>query len=316
MNFAWRDYTEEDALLADGWLDEEAIRHTGLDDGFDDCYRYWKEQPETRMGENLWGKLFSVEDVPVGVCLLAMENGILTVSELLIDPAKRGNGYGSAALKELLEKSGDILGKRLISAKAVIYPDNIASQKAFEKAGFRFESAHPDGDAWYYRYDRFSFVPIDREKLPTILPSLFAILHGNMNVIAPTGNSYTEDEALWCSCIAEAMKKPARRLIRITDGDILAGFFMYYVNGNLWMMEEIQFAPAYQGSGLFRLLYAYLLATLPPAIEVVEAYANKKNQKSIGILEHLGLAVMGENHNGNCYHFRGRYRDLREKLQG
>ena len=120
MTFAWRDYTEADAPMADGWLDEEAIRHTGLDDGFDDCYRYWKEQPEIHMGENLWGKLFSVGDTPVGVCLLGMENGVLTVSELLIDPVKRGNGYGSAALKELLEKSGDILDKRFVSAKAVI----------------------------------------------------------------------------------------------------------------------------------------------------------------------------------------------------
>ena len=315
MTFAWRDYTEADAPMADGWLDEEAIRHTGLDDGFDDCYRYWKEQPEIHMGENLWGKLFSVGDTPVGVCLLGMENGVLTVSELLIDPVKRGNGYGSAALKELLEKSGDILDKRFVSAKAVIYPDNIASQKAFEKAGFRFESAHPDGDAWYYRYDRFSIRPIDREKLPTILPSLFAILHGNMNVIAPTGNSYTEDETLWCSCIAEALEKPARQLLLVMDGGAVAGFFMYYVNGNLWMMVEIQFAPAYQGIGLFRAFYAHLMESLPNSVEYVEAYANKQNQKSIGILEHLGLAVTGENKNGNSYHFRGRYSDLKESLK-
>ena len=25
---------------------------------------------------------------------------------------------------------------------------------AFEKAGFKFESEHPDGDAWNYRYKR------------------------------------------------------------------------------------------------------------------------------------------------------------------
>ena len=137
-----------------------------------------------------------------------------------------------------------------------------------------------------------------------------------MNVIAPTGNSYTEDETLWCSCIAEALEKPARQLLLLQDSETLAGFFMYYVNGELWMMEEIQFASAYQGSGLFRALYAHLMESLPNSVEYVEAYANKQNQKSIGILEHLGLAVTGENHNGNCYHFRGRYRDLREKLQG
>lgn len=315
MTFAWRDYTEADAPMADGWLDEEAIRHTGLDDGFGDCCQYWKEQPETLWGENMWAKMFCVDGAPVGVCLLAMENSVLTVSEMLIDPMQRGKGYGSAALQELLAEGSAILGKQIFSAKAVIYPDNIASQKAFKKAGFRFESAHPDGDAWYYRYDRFSIRPIDREKLQTILPSLFAILHGNMNVIAPTGNSYTEDETLWCSCIAEALEKPARQLLLLQDGETLAGFFMYYVNGELWMMEEIQFAPAYQGSGLFRALYARLFEILPDSVEYVEAYANKQNQKSIGILEYLGLAVTGENHNGNCYHFRGAYESIKETLK-
>jgi RimJ/RimL family protein N-acetyltransferase len=264
----------------------------------------------------MWAKMFCVDGTPVGVCLLGMENSVLTVSEILIDPMQRGKGYGSAALQELLAEGSAILGKQILSAKAVIYPDNIASQKAFEKAGFRFESAHPDGDAWYYRYDRVSFVPIDRRNARDILPRLFEILHGNMRVIAPTGNSYTEDEALWISCIAEALEKPARQLLLVMDGGAVAGFFMYYVNGNLWMMEEIQFAPAYQGSGLFQLLYARLFEILPDSVEYVEAYANKQNQKSTRILEHLGLAVTGENHNGNCYHFRGRYRDLREKLQG
>lgn len=316
MTFVWREYTEADASLADGWLDEEAIRHTGLDDGFGDCCQYWKEQPETLWGENMWAKMFCVDGAPVGVCLLAMENSVLTVSEILIDPMQRGKGYGSAALQELLAEGSAILGKQILSAKAVIYPDNIASQKAFKKAGFRFESAHPDGDAWYYRYDRFSFVPIDRRNARDILPRLFEILHGNMSVIAPTGNSYTEDEALWISCIAEALEKPARQLLLVMDGGAVAGFFMYYVNGNLWMMEEIQFAPAYQGSGLFRALYARLFEILPDSVEYVEAYANKQNQKSIAILKHLGLEAVGESKNGNSYHFRGRYSDLREKLQG
>ena len=188
------------------------------------------------------------------------------------------------------------------------------AQKAFEKAGFRFEQAHPDGDAWYYRYDRFSIRPIDRENLQEMLSRLFVILHGNMSVIAPTGNSYEEDEALWCSCIEEAMKKEARQLLVMWDGEAIAGFFMYYTNGSLWMMEEIQIAPAYQGSGLFRALYAYLFATLPDSVESVEAYANKQNQKSIAILKHLGLDAVGESKNGNSYHFRGTYKNLKEAL--
>ena len=150
------------------------------------------------------------------------------------------------------------------------------------------------------------------EKDRELLPRLFAILHENMNAIAPTGNSYEEDEALWCTCIEEALSKDPRKLLMIYDGETLAGFFMYYVNGDLWMMEEIQFAPAYRGSGLFSKLYAYLQSILPSSVTYVEAYANKKNEKSHGILKHLGLTVIGENKNGNSYHFRGRYSDLKE----
>ena len=37
-------------------------------------------------------------------------------------------------------------------AEACIFPSNIASIKAFEKAGFQYSHSHPEGDAWYYEY--------------------------------------------------------------------------------------------------------------------------------------------------------------------
>ncbi len=315
MIFAWIDYTEKDLRLIDEWLDEEAQVFTGMDDGFGAYYDYWVSEEDTRLGENFWVKVFCRDGVPAGLAVVSFWDGVFTVSEFLVAPALRRKGVGSAALQELLERGQSILGKTVVSAKAVIYPNNIASQKTFTKAGFHFEQVHPDGDAWYYRYDRFSFVPIDRKNVQDILPRLFEILHGNMNVIAPTGNSYAEDEELWISCIAEALEKPARQLLLLMDGGVPAGFFMYYVNGDLWMMEEIQFAPAYQGSGLFRALYAHMVSVLPDSVEFVEAYANKHNQKSQGVLTHLGLTIIGENHNGNSYRFRGTYSDLKEAIQ-
>ena len=93
------------------------------------------------------GVLAAIAAIAVGLW-----KGELTISELIVAPEKRSRGSGSALLIELLENSGGILGKDFESAKAVIFPDNAASQKAFERAGFHFESAHPDGDAWYYVY--------------------------------------------------------------------------------------------------------------------------------------------------------------------
>ena len=71
------------------------------------------------------------------------------------------------------------------------------------------------------------------------------------------------------------------------------------------MMEEIQLDRKYWGSGAFTELYRHLAAFVPDNIQWVEAYSNKRNLKSQGILKHLGLEITGENKKGTSYHFRG-----------
>ena len=156
-------------------------------------------------------------------------------------------------------------------------------------------------------------VELDKSRKDSVLPLLFAIMHANMSKIAPTGNSYEEDLLFWLSCVSPELEKEPRRILLIYDGDKLAGFFQYFVNNGLFMMEEIQFCDAYKGSGTFRELYAYLTGIIPENTELVEAYANKSNHKSIEILKHLGLEIIGENKNGVSYHFRGRYENILRK---
>lgn len=157
MRFTWSDYGEEYFDLVESWLDDEARRMMGFDDGDEDTWRayyeYWIHDELTRLGENYWHKIVSVCGKPFAVMAVFLTGEKeLSVSEYLVAPDMRNKGYGSAALTELLNFSDRIIGKESESAKAVIYPNNIASQKAFVKAGFQFESAHPDGDAWYYSY--------------------------------------------------------------------------------------------------------------------------------------------------------------------
>ena len=161
-----------------------------------------------------------------------------------------------------------------------------------------------------------SFRYLQKPPATDVLDEIFDILATNMRVIAPTGMTYEEDKAQWLSCVPPALEKEARQIVLIYADEELIGFFQYYVteDHSVFMMEEIQFAPAYHRSGLFRRLFAHLLSLLPDSVEYVEAYANKKNEKSQGILKHLGLTVIGENKNGNSYHFRGRYSDLKEAV--
>ena len=155
----------------------------------------------------------------------------------------------------------------------------------------------------------------DKNKLETILPKLFELLSSNMSIIAPTGNSYDEDYRIWLSNIESAMQKPQRQIILMLCDNDIVGYFQYYINSRTFMMEEIQIEKSYQGTGIFSAFYSWLVYQLPNDIECVEAYAHKKNIKSQGILEHLGLKQLGESKNGNSYHYIGEYINLKNKYK-
>ena len=149
------------------------------------------------------------------------------------------------------------------------------------------------------------FKDIPQEQIPQMLE----ILASNMRIIAPTGDSYEEDRKIW---LAEAV--PAfEHVILIFDDGQLAGYFQYRLQDNTLRMDEIQFAKPYQGSGLFRRLYQYIITIIPQDTQHVAACANKMNQKAQDILEYLGLQRIGENKNGKSFIYNGAYQAILEK---
>lgn len=148
-----------------------------------------------------------------------------------------------------------------------------------------------------------------------LLDEIFGILATNMRVIAPTGLTYEEDRAQWMACVPPALTKDARQMVLIYAGDELAGYFQYYVmaDHNVFLMEGIVIKEAYRGSGVFGELYRFLIPKLPDDIRFVEASADKRNAKSLAVLGHLGLTVIGENKNGISWHLRGDFAVLKEK---
>ena len=133
-------------------MDSEAKRFSGCNEGWEAYFNYWKSHKQTQIGVNFWGKIVFMHSIPIAVISLAHTEAKIIVSEFIAAPSYRGRGLGTQILQELLSHGTEILGFTIHTARAVIFPSNIASQKAFEKAGFEFESAHPDGDAWYYIY--------------------------------------------------------------------------------------------------------------------------------------------------------------------
>lgn len=150
---------------------------------------------------------------------------------------------------------------------------------------------------------KFSF--LDKSNSEKIMPILFDILFENMSEIAPTGNSYAEDYKIWSENAIPALKREFRQIILIINEDMIIGYFQYYTNNGLLMMEEIQIRKEYQEQGIFRNLYGLIIEHMLYDVSVVEAYANKKNPKSQAILMRLGLSVIDETQ--NKYHFKGDY---------
>ncbi len=159
----------------------------------------------------------------------------------------------------------------------------------------------------------YSFALADKNHLEPILPKLFKLLNTNMGQIAPTGNSYDQDYEIWHSGICTAMQQPCRQIVLMYCDEDIVGYFQYDIHSDTLMMEEIQIEQSYQGKGIFSALYSWLVRRLPSDIKTVEAYAHKKNAKSKGILEHLGLQQIGVSKNGNSYHYKGDCCDLRRK---
>jgi RimJ/RimL family protein N-acetyltransferase len=155
MNFTWRDYNPETMTFVEAWLDEDAVKTTGLDEGFQNFYSYWANEDGFVVNENYWCKVVFENDEPFAVIALCLYEDKTTVMETVVAPKKRGQGKGSKLLKEILE-SKEILGFTVRKGEAVIYPNNIASQRAFVKAGFQYHHTDEDGDAMYYSYERKS----------------------------------------------------------------------------------------------------------------------------------------------------------------
>ena len=153
MNLVWHDYDPKTMGYIETWLDEIAVKFTGLDEGFRSFYEYWAKENGFAVGENYWCKVVLVNDEPVAVLACSLYDAVVTIMEIVVKPENRGKGIGTKLLKELWEKE-EILGFPIQKSEAVIFPRNIASQRAFEKAGFRYHHANEDGDAWYYAYER------------------------------------------------------------------------------------------------------------------------------------------------------------------
>ena len=169
-----------------------------------------------------------------------------------------------------------------------------------------------EADRYIKEHFQVTFEFLDRVKFSEISNSIFDILADNMTIIAPTGNSREDDYRCWYSSLNESLKHDERKIVLIKQNKNLIGYFQYFINEDTLRMEEIQFKSEYHHKGIFRKLYGYVLPEIRDNIKYVDAFASIQNEKSIGILTHLGLENIGLNKNGRSYYFKGDFQKLKE----
>lgn len=159
----------------------------------------------------------------------------------------------------------------------------------------------------------FHFEYPDKSSVNELLPDLFSLFYENMHLIVPFEKSYGEAFVEWSYEVLPALQKEPRKLVLMYFECQFVGFFMYYVNNGIFMMEEIQIKKEFQSSGIFLLFYEWLVKRLPADISFVEAFVNAENFKSQKILEHMGLSKFEDIQNERFLHYKGNYAVLLNK---
>ena len=189
MRFDWKDYAADTMPFVADWLDDYAVRMTGMDDGWRSFHEYWITEGGMTPGKDYWCKVVYDQATPFAVIALSLYEETYHVMELLVKPEMRGKGVGKALLCDLLSYGETIIGHRIDKATAVIFPNNPASQKAFERAGFVFDHANEDGDAWYFCYNSGSL----RRSINNISSCVADILYNNYPSIYLYGSIALDD---------------------------------------------------------------------------------------------------------------------------
>lgn len=156
MQFQWIDFQKRYLNDLIVWQEDRATKCYATEDLAEDIH-YYQAHPDYQENENFFCKLVLQNEQLLAVLILLGEDQTLTINPLIVAPSMRGQGYGTAIIKELIENTKKILGSEFLCFEAGIDLKNTRSLQLFKKAGFHLQKIHPDGDFGYFMYEgRFS----------------------------------------------------------------------------------------------------------------------------------------------------------------
>ena len=150
VKYHFIDYDPVAHRALDSWQGGDIYRFA-MENSISEEWQYYIDAEEYHAGIDTFCKVVLLNDRPVAVmivfCNLDYPVGI---NPIIVDPALTGRGYGSEILCEFVANIDAILPFHSDLVDVVIDNKNIASIKAFAKAGFTLARLHPDGDAVFY----------------------------------------------------------------------------------------------------------------------------------------------------------------------
>ena len=154
---------------------------------------------------------------------------------------------------------------------------------------------------------------LDKQRELSLMGALFDLMYENMAETAPGGMACAWEKSKWLAEVIPALKKPPRQIALLYCEEALAGFCMYYVNGGVFMVEELQIRKEYRSSGVIVELWKFFGRRIPEDTLYIEAYADTENLYSQKLLSKLGLQILESTPDGKLKHFRGEFEKIRNR---
>lgn len=148
---ALRPATQDDAPLLLAWRNDPQTRAMSIDTAevSPTDHQAWLARSLT--SKERWLFIAETEDKPVGSVRLDAEGPASLEVSLTVAPGERGKGYGVALLRAAEAEAHALGAVRLV---AVLKPENTASRRAFEAAGYRGFVAHQHRGAALIKCER------------------------------------------------------------------------------------------------------------------------------------------------------------------
>lgn len=291
----WQDYEPEQAALVNAWLDREAIRYTGLDDGFDAFYQYWKRNSDPVRGENFYCKIVSKERRPVAVVAFSYHQQTVVVMEIVVDPILRGQGRGTAIINELVDHAAHWIGQPMAVFEAVIFPHNTVSQTVFYKTGFVPVSDEKDNDRWRRTADTTEILFRYAAKMPPTAPDW------------PVRRLRPDERALFNRHLRLCQQKPmtGKRWRQIIQADI--GYYGLFAEGKMvaracvekltdryWEISDVRVANAFRNRGCATAIVAFLTDEILSRGKIPTIRTEKDNAAMRNVIQKLRFRPFSE----------------------